>query len=349
MAWADFKVLEKKFPGLQGAFQKLKERERLQPADILPLQKFINSTVTCTTNILHLKRMFKGEEDWDREEICDGEENIVVDCITDCSGDASKCNACAWKYAMIVRDRVLEVQWHHHTKTCKKHGCICRFGIPRCPSEYTIIAQSIPEEMKKVETETMVAINFWRKRIEKELQILENDHAERKKTDVSAMIEETLNSWLEKIFPNVSIGNNGEFITIVDDDKQFKFKTALIYDSWQQNPKHNNLPLNLLTPIEILRSAIYHFILSVSLCGTKVILKRSLNEISINNFNHIWMFVWDGNMDIQPCLDYFSVITYMTYYVAKAEKQMAEILKAVKQTKERERVRNVKNIVENLF
>ena len=43
-------------------------------------------------------------------------------------------------------------------------------------------------------------------------------------------------------------------------------------------------------------------------------------------------------MDIQPIFDYFSVITYITDYVAKAEKQTSEILKAVKKTKERENV-----------
>ena len=43
-------------------------------------------------------------------------------------------------------------------------------------------------------------------------------------------------------------------------------------------------------------------------------------------------------MDIQPIFDYFSVIAYVTDYGAKAEKQTSEILKAVKQTKERENV-----------
>ena len=82
----------------------------------------------------------------------------------------------------------------------------------------------------------------------------------------------------------------------------------------------------------------YYFILSVSSSGIKVVLKREINEVCINNFNHIWLLVWNGNMDIRPIFDYFSVITYVTDYVAKAEKQTSEILKAVKQTKERENV-----------
>ena len=72
----------------------------------------------------------------------------------------------------------------------------------------------------------------------------------------------------------------------------------------------------------------------MAVSGTKVqgYLKRDINYFCINNFNHIWMLVWDGNMDIQPLIDYLSIITYMTDYVAKAEKQTAEILKAVKRT-----------------
>ena len=339
MAWADFKELEKKFPGVQGAFQKLKERERLQPEDISPLQKFINSTVTVTTNVLELKRMFKGEEDWAREEILEGEDEVDEDCVDDCNGDSTKCNACAWKNAIIVRDRVLQVQWHHHTKSCKKHGTLCRFSFPRYPSEFTIIATTIPDEMKKVETETMAGLNFLRKKIETELQKVEHDYNERRKTDATAQIEENINSWLEKIIPNVYMGKDKSYITVKEGMTEFKFRSSIVRDSWKQNPKYDTLPLNHLTPIEILRSAIYHFILSVALCGTKVVLKRAMNEICINNYNHIWMLAWDGNMDIQPCLDYFSVVTYMTDYVAKAEKQTAEILKAVKQTKEREKVR----------
>ena len=55
MTWGDFKELEKKFPGVEGAYQKLKECQRLQPADISLLHKFINDTVylhdKCEENV----------------------------------------------------------------------------------------------------------------------------------------------------------------------------------------------------------------------------------------------------------------------------------------------------------
>lgn len=45
------------------------------------------------------------------------------------------------------------LQRHNHTKTCKKRSTFCRFGFPRFPSDETIIAKplsdDLPEEEKK--------------------------------------------------------------------------------------------------------------------------------------------------------------------------------------------------------
>ena len=46
----------------------------------------------------------------------------------------------------IVSDIVKEVQIHHHTKTCRKHGSKCRFKFPKFPSEETIIAQPLNKD-----------------------------------------------------------------------------------------------------------------------------------------------------------------------------------------------------------
>jgi hypothetical protein len=47
------------------------------------------------------------------------------------------------------------------------------------------------------------------------------------------------------------------------------------------------------------------------------------------------MEAWNANMDLQLCLDYFSIITYMTDYVAKPEKKTTEILKLVNKEKKK--------------
>ena len=46
---------------------------------------------------------------------------------------------------------VKHVNMHHHTKTCRKYGCSCRFYYPRFPTRRTIISVpikklGIPEE-----------------------------------------------------------------------------------------------------------------------------------------------------------------------------------------------------------
>ena len=78
-------------------------------------------------------------------------------------------------------ERILLVQMHYHTKSCKKHGNNkCRFGIPRFPSDFTIMTQPIPEEIAKIEEETMRSINFLKIKFETELKIIESTVVEMK-------------------------------------------------------------------------------------------------------------------------------------------------------------------------
>ena len=69
--------------------------------------------------------------------------------------------------------------------------------------------------------------------------------------------------------------------------------------------------------------------LSWSRAGYSVHLKRDLDEIYINSYNPEWIVAWDGNIDIQPCSDFFGVITYVTEYFTKDETGTAEILRKV--------------------
>jgi hypothetical protein len=145
---------------------------------------------------------------------------------------------------------------------------------------------------------------------------------------------------LSKLFLNIRISDDESELVIKEHDDEYILKTYLVQEAWSQNPRHSLFPLNLQSSREILRSAIYHYALSVCKSGTKVVLKRDLKDICVNNFNAHWMLAWDGNMDIQPCLDYFSVITYMTNYVCKPETKTTEVLKHVKNTKKKENVSN---------
>ena len=63
--------------------------------------------------------------------------------------------------------------------------------------------------------------------------------------------------------------------------------------------------------------------------GFSVVQARDLDEIYINSYNIEWLRAWNANLDIQPVLDYFAVITYVTDYYAKDDTGTMEIIKAV--------------------
>ena len=121
MAWSKKDELDIIYPGLQLAFAKLKERVRLVDKDIRVLVSFADATITCSRNKYIIKRYF--------EECKNDEEKKLM--------------------ATVVIERVSEVNVHHHTKTCRKHQTECRFDFPRYPSDYTLISQEMPTEVKK--------------------------------------------------------------------------------------------------------------------------------------------------------------------------------------------------------
>ena len=71
----------------------------------------------------------------------------------------------------------------------------------------------------------------------------------------------------------------------------------------------------------------YEKALSVSSVGTTIIMKRAVDEIYVNNYNPEWIRAWNGNMDLQICLDYHAVITYITDYYSKDESGTMTFLK----------------------
>ena len=69
--------------------------------------------------------------------------------------------------------------------------------------------------------------------------------------------------------------------------------------------------------------------------GVNVVLARDINETMVNNYNSEWLRAWQGNLDIQICLDFFSVITYITEYYCKDDTGTTTfLLEAAKQCKD---------------
>ena len=49
-------------------------------------------------------------------------------------------------------------------------------------------------------------------------------------------------------------------------------------------------------------------------------------ETMVNTYNPEWIAAWNGNMDLQLCLDYFAVITYISDYYCKDDTGTMQML-----------------------
>ena len=73
----------------------------------------------------------------------------------------------------------------------------------------------------------------------------------------------------------------------------------------------------------------YHKCLQISASGGYlVILKRKVSEKNVNNYHPKFQKSWNGNTDVSICLDSYAVITYVTDYLTKGEKNLTRLLKA---------------------
>ena len=54
-----------------------------------------------------------------------------------------------------LKEKVLKLQKHKHTQTCRKYGTVCRFNYPKFPSEKSLIARPRTFESKEEETKFM--------------------------------------------------------------------------------------------------------------------------------------------------------------------------------------------------
>ena len=75
---------------------------------------------------------------------------------------------------------------------------------------------------------------------------------------------------------------------------------------------------------------LYVSALQASSGGYSIILERDIDELYVNSYNPEWARAWNGNTDLQICLDYFAVITYITEYYTKDDTgTMTLLLKAL--------------------
>ena len=78
--------------------------------------------------------------------------------------------------------------------------------------------------------------------------------------------------------------------------------------------------------------------LSLSKKGYSIILERDIDEIFVNPYNPDWILAWNGNMDLQICLDFYAVITYITEYFMKDDTGTLEyMVEAIKNSESRKK------------
>ena len=90
--------------------------------------------------------------------------------------------------------------------------------------------------------------------------------------------------------------------------------------------KRINRLLSLAGLKNVEERSLYEEALQYSSSGYSIILERDLDEIWINSYNPEWVLAWNGNTDIQVCLDFFAIITYITEYFMKEDTGMMEKL-----------------------
>jgi hypothetical protein len=81
--------------------------------------------------------------------------------------------------------------------------------------------------------------------------------------------------------------------------------------------------------LEELSVSEHEYILAIrsSLSCPTIFLKRSPNELRINNYNPACLLAWRANMDIQFVLDVYACAMYIVSYISKAQKGMSELLR----------------------
>ena len=71
----------------------------------------------------------------------------------------------------------------------------------------------------------------------------------------------------------------------------------------------------------------YEKALGVSGHGYRIVHRRDVDEIYVNNYNPEWILNWNANMDLQLCLDFFAVVTYISDYYGKDDSGTMKFIK----------------------
>ena len=181
-----------------------------------------------------------------------------------------------------ICDVVMEVNTHHHTRTCRKYSPDqCRFGFPRFPTNKTTIA--VPYHFMEGFNENGEPLSP-----EEKKEIFDD------LSEVLDLVKATLKD--DKLMAEIDVFSPEDQIEAL-----CKISGVTVKD--------------------------YEEALKYTFCSYKIHHKRAVAERMVNNYNKEWLLAWNGNMDIQVCLDFYAIITYISDYVTKDETGVTKALK----------------------
>ena len=237
-----------------------------------------------------------------REQLLPFEEQAIINFanrFTTCTLNAASiermtCDQNLKKRGSEVVDIVRCVNIHNHTRTCKKYDTICRFGFGKFPIWKTLISK--PSLLPESEKQEMLA---------KYTKILK---------DVRKILddEEALKSIISK-YPNKETETRKDYVK----NREKRIKEVLQLAGLKTEDDFE----------------MYVQALETSKGGYSIILERDIDEeMFVNSYNPEWVRAWNGNTDLQICLDYYAVITYITEYYTKDDSgTMTLLLRALQE------------------
>ena len=277
-----------------------------------------------------------------------------------------------------TKEIVQEVQIHSHTKACRKHGTKCRFSYPRFPTLQTIISVPV-NKLPLTAEERKSKIEESKSVLKKVKNVLENDDImeeivaeDREKINTFVELDRTIMYLEEKLCDNsfcTRMNLPERIVSVIKtqtDIDPYKLKTEedircllmdleVIKDCIDIKEIEKKRLNKLLMRAEVQGTGektsmeVYEDALGVSANGYKVVHKRDVDEVMVNNYNSEWIISWNSNMDLQLCLDYHHVITYISDYFLKDETETMNQIKDALRKGENETLQKKLSIVVNTF
>ena len=182
---------------------------------------------------------------------------------------------------------VKAVNIHNHTRSCRKYDTTCRFGFGKFPSWKTLISK--PSTLPMPEKETKMA-----------------EHAKILKAVKGVLDDDDALTKILSQYPNKENEKRDEY----EENRQKRIKEVLTLAGLRTEADFD----------------LYIEALETSNSGYSIIMQRDIDELFVNSYNPEWARAWNGNHDLQICLDYFAVITYITEYYTKDDSEVSKLL-----------------------